>query len=210
MKIIGFKNASILKANISFEENQVKVVLEKGTNQSLMEVLSSIQNLSFEEKVNYLQTEGYDIDENYENFFIKLIEYIDDKNILKTINEEDFEFEEEDIKFAKKYRGANVHLIDNIKYFQNKELSTDVISMINSICNKSLTDEYSNQVINQMTDTVVYVGQNKKYEGCIGMIVETRNDVASKLVEFPGKYNDNGTVCAYWVEPKNLIFINKV
>lgn len=210
MKIVGFKNASILKANIFFEENEVKVVLEKGTNQSLMEFLSSIQNLSFEEKINYIRTEGYNVDENNENAIIKLIEYINDKNILKNINKDDFEFEQENIKFAKKYRGSNIPLIDNIKYFEGKELTRDIISMINDICDKKLDDEYSNEIIGQMTNTVIYMGQNEKYKGCIGMIVETRNDVASKLVEFPGKYNENGTVCAYWVEPRNLIFLNEV
>lgn len=207
MLVVGFRNGSILRANISVEGNRINVNLEKGLNANLQEYFEKIQSLSWSDKINLLKEHNIDFSE--ENLNQKIAEYIS-KDLFDDVNIDDFTFTEESILNAKKYKGSKMSIIDNLNYFLDKELPTQVIELLDGIIKENITEEYSEEVINQMNNVVMYVGPNEKYKGCIGMIGQRRNDSASELVEFPGKFNENGTLCMYWVEPSNLIYLRNI
>ena len=207
MLVVGFRNSSILRANVIIEGNKIDVTLENGCNEQLQNYFTNIQQLSWSEKVNMLIENNISFSE--ENLNQKVAEYIS-KDLFDSINIDDFVFTEESLANAKKYKGNKMPIIDNLNYFVNKELPTQVVEMLDNIIKENLTEEYSNEVINQMNNVVMYVGPNEKYKGCIGMIGQRRNDSASELVEFPGKFNPSGTLCMYWVDPANLIYLRNI
>lgn len=207
MVVVGFRNGSILRANISIEENRINVNLEKGFSENLQEYFEKIQRLSWSDKINLLVENNISFSE--ENLNEKIAEYAS-KDLFESINIDDFTFTEESLANAKKYKGSKMGIIDNLNYFSNKELPTQVIELLDRIIKENITEEYSEEVINQMNNVVMYVGPNEKYKGCIGMIGQRRNDSASELVEFPCKFNENGTLCMYWVEPSNLIYLRNI
>ena len=207
MLVVGFRNGSVLRANISIEENKVCVNLEKGLNQTLQEYFDRVQNLSWSDKIDLLKENNITFTE--ENLNEKIAEYIS-KDLFDEVNVDDFVFTEESLSNSKKYKGSNINVIDNLNYFVDKELPLQVVELLDRIVKENITEEYGNEIINQMNDVVMYIGPNKKYKGCIGMIGQKRNDSASELVEFPEKFNDNGTLCMYWVEPSNLIHLRNI
>ena len=94
MLVVGFRNGSILRANISIEENKINVNLEKGLNANLQEYFEKIQSLSWSDKINLLKEHNIDFSEEYLNQ--KIAEYIS-KDLFDDVNIDDFTFTEESI-----------------------------------------------------------------------------------------------------------------
>lgn len=68
---------------------------------------------------------------------------------------------------------------------------------------KSIYTQYA-EPIREFEEYVIYIGDNEKYKGLVGKIIQHRDDVAPNLVEFINAKGE-GTVVKYWSKESNLV-----
>lgn len=204
--IVGIQGNSILECTIELEANHIKIFLRKGTIKKIEDFIKNFNSIEWEEKTNSILKED-DVDE--ETIRLKIKDYVEKETDLSSITTDDFVFDDESIDNVKNYNGEHINVIDNMKYFTNRILPTQVIDMLNDFNNNiediSNKDVAITSMLSGMSDFVLYMGPNQKYRGCIGKHVKTRDDEASLLIEFPNKYRDSGKIARFWSKPSNLV-----
>lgn len=56
--------------------------------------------------------------------------------------------------------------------------------------------------VKEAEELVIYIGENTKYRGCVGKVIDYRDDVAPNLIEFN---NINGKTIKYWSKEENIV-----
>lgn len=204
--IVGIQDNSILDFELNIETNHVKMYFKKGTLKEIENFINSFNAKLWEDKFNEILDEDI-TDENIVRN--KVCEYVLKHTDLSKYTLDDFIFEEENIDNIRKYNGPSIDVVDNMKYFLNVKLPTQVIDMLKEF---SSNIEYIEKdgvslesFLSGISEYVLYMGPNEKYRGCIGKIVDTREDPAPLLVEFPNKFRDSGRIARFWSKPSNLV-----
>lgn len=204
--IVGINNNSILDFKVEIETNHIKLYLQKGNLNKIEEFIKVFNVVSWEDKVKDI-LDNEDTDENVVRNKIK--EFIEKETDLNLFSFDDFVFEDENFNNIRNYKGNSIDVVDNIRYFTNKVLPTQVIDMISDFAENiegiSIKDAPLNSFLTGISEFVLYMGPNEKYRGCVGRIVRTRDKASSLLVEFPNKFRESGNIARFWSKPENII-----
>lgn len=204
--IVGIKENTVLDFNLVIESNHIRLELKKGTLNKIEDFIKDFNQIEwttkFEDIINLTEIEEDEIRQ-------KIKEYALEKTDLKQFTFDDFQFEDEHYNNVRLYTGKSIDIIDNIRFFPNNILPIEVIEMIKTFNdNIEYLDVENNPIesfVSGLNDYVIYMGPNEKYRGCIGKVVNERDNVASLLVEFPNKFRESGRIARFWSKPANLV-----
>lgn len=88
---------------------------------------------------------------------------------------------------TKEFIGGYVETIDEVNFTESQL--------------KSIYTQFA-EPVKEVEEYVMYIGENDKYKGCVGRIVDVREDKAPHLVEFR---NVQGKTCRYWSKEENIV-----
>ena len=212
-KIVGIYGKSLLKVSLEIQTNHIKMSLHKLIPSSLDDFITTFNTIDLKQKIKIVT--GENIEELYLNidegtvrdFFV---EYI--KQSYKDFQEKK-EWKETSELYANidKYKGKSIPLTKWIGGFANEILDESIMEFIPSIVAKLKSIEERFDIVNNenLGDFVLYMGDFKKYRGCIGKIEKRREDNdAPTLVTFLGKGKREDIQGKLWCSDDNLLSLN--
>lgn len=173
----------------------------KKFNQIIWEVKNErifprIDELEGEDKKEYIR-------EAIENCFINEINEIDlpysevygVDNLQRIFRSEDF-IKLKQIEFfngmpipdkTKEFIGSYIETVENVEFTESQL--------------KNIYTQFA-EPVKEVEEFVIYIGENSKYKGCVGKIIDHREDVAPNLIQFD---NINGKTFKYWSKEDNIV-----
>lgn len=173
----------------------------KKFNQIIWEVKNErifprIDELEGEDKKEYIR-------EAIENCFINEINEIDlpysevygVDNLQRIFRSEDF-IKLKQIEFfngmpipdkTKEFIGNYIETVENVEFTETQL--------------KNIYTQFA-EPVKEVEEFVIYIGENSKYKGCVGKIIDHREDVAPNLIQFD---NINGKTFKYWSKEDNIV-----
>lgn len=159
-------------------------------------VFPRIDELEGEDREDYIR-------EAIENCFINEINEIDlpylevygVDNLQRNFRSEDF------TKLRQIECFDRMPIPDKTKEFLNSYIETVESVQFTESQLKNIYTQFS-EPVQEVEEYVIYVGENSKYKGCVGKIIDNREDVAPNLIQFD---NINGKTFKYWSKEDNLV-----
>lgn len=159
-------------------------------------VFPNIDDYEGEEKREYIK-------DAIEDCFKKEIDNIDlPYDEIYTVQNLERQFRSEDFIKLKQLEFFNqMPIPEKTKDFINGYLETVEEAEITNSQLKTIYTQFS-EPVKEVQELVIYIGENSKYKGCVGTIIDHREDVAPNLIQFS---NVNGKTIKYWSKEENLI-----
>lgn len=159
-------------------------------------VFPDIDNYEGEEKKEYIR-------ECMEKCFKDEIDNVDlPYNEIYGVNNLERQFKSEDFIKLKQVEFFNAMPIpEKTKDFLNNYIDTIEEIEFSDSQLKNIYTQFS-EPVKEVDEYVIYIGENSKYKGCVGKIIDNRDDVAPNLIEFN---NINGKTIKYWSKEDNLV-----
>ena len=215
--VVGKKENEFLKIEIEVQKNHFKMNLINLSPISIDEVLEDFNSIEWLEKTSSLLEDkiqreyksDYDID-NIDVVDIvvshtrSLFEILKQRNRLTNAYEIESNIDE--------YEGDSIPLVKWLYSFSNRILDYSIMEFVPQIIQKIKEVNIENTKIDLKEDLeekyFLYIGNKKKYKGCIGKLVTTlEGSDAKTLIEFPGKREGKSTG-RMWCSPDNLVLID--
>ena len=215
--VVGKKENEFLKVEIEVQKNHFKMNLVNLSPISLNEVLEDFNSIEWLEKTSSLLKDkirkecesGYiipdiDVVDVVVNHVKSLFEILKKRNRLTNTYEIESNIDE--------YEGESIPLVKWLYSFSNRILDYSIMEFVPQIIQKIKEVDIVNTKIELKEDLkekyFLYIGEKKKYKGCVGKLVNTReNSDANNLIEFPGKNNGKSTG-RMWCSSENLVLID--
>lgn len=214
-KVVGIDDNTLLKVSLEIQTNHIKMKVFKIEPYTIEDFVTKINKIDFFDKLSVLRKK-YSLEFSYTEDELRYLylDYIKDEYIAFK-EESDLKESQELFSNLDKYEGKSMPIVKWLATFSNEildksimEFAPSIVSKIEPLDSESIKrinslDSYDN--INQF---VVYMGNMKKYRGCIGCIEKTRdNEEASSLVCFHGKGKDKKSQGKLWCSNDNLLVI---
>lgn len=215
--VVGKKENEFLKIEIEVQKNHFKMNLINLSPISIDEALEDFNSIEWLEKTSSLLEDkiqreyksDYDID-NIDVVDIvvshtrSLFEILKQRNRLTNAYEIESNIDE--------YEGDSIPLVKWLYSFSNRILDYSIMEFVPQIIQKIKEVNIENTKIDLKEDLeekyFLYIGNKKKYKGCIGKLVTTlEGSDAKTLIEFPGKREGKSTG-RMWCSPDNLVLID--
>lgn len=159
-------------------------------------IFPKIDEFQGEDRKNYIR-------EAIENCFINEINEIDlpysevygVDNLQRNFRSEDF------IKLKQIEFFNGMPIPDKTKEFISSYIETVEGVEFTESQLKNIYTQFA-EPIKEVEEFVIYIGENSKYKGCVGKIIDHREDVAPNLIQFD---NINGKTFKYWSKEDNIV-----
>lgn len=215
--VVGKKENEFLKIEIEVQKNHFKMNLINLSPISIDEVLEDFNSIEWLEKTSSLLEDKiqkeYESDYDMDNIDVvnivishtrSLFEILKQRNRLTNAYEIESNIDE--------YEGDSIPLVKWLYSFSNRILDYSIMEFVPQIIQKIKEVNIENTKIDLKEDLeekyFLYIGNKKKYKGCIGKLVTTLEGSDDKtLIEFPGKREGKSTG-RMWCSPDNLVLID--
>lgn len=215
--VVGKKENEFLKIEIEVQKNHFKMNLINLSPISIDEVLEDFNSIEWLEKTSSLLEDKiqkeYESDYDMDNIDVvnivishtrSLFEILKQRNRLTNAYEIESNIDE--------YEGDSIPLVKWLYSFSNRILDYSIMEFVPQIIQKIKEVNIENTKIDLKEDLeekyFLYIGNKKKYKGCIGKLVTTlEGSDAKTLIEFPGKREGKSTG-RMWCSPDNLVLID--
>lgn len=213
--VVGKRGNEFLKIEIEVQKNHFKMNLINLSPISIDEVLEDFNSIGWLEKISSLLKNKVqkkcenDYDDTSDIDIVvshikSLFEILKKRNRLTNAYEVGNDIDE--------YEGESIPLVKWLYSFSNRILDSSIMEFVPQIIKKIKEVDIENITIDLTEDLkekyFLYIGNKKKYKGCVGKLVDTReHSDANSLIEFPGK-RDGKTTGRMWCSLENLVLID--
>lgn len=213
--VVGKRGNEFLKIEIEVQKNHFKMNLINLSPISIDEALEDFNSIEWLEKTSSLLKDK--TQKEYKNDYddISDIDIVvsHTKSLFKILKKRNrltnaYEIESN----IDEYEGESIPLVKWLYSFSNRILDYSIMEFVPQIIKKIKEVDIENITIDLTEDLkekyFLYIGSKKKYKGCVGKLVSTReNSDANSLIEFPGK-RDGKTTGRMWCSLENLVLID--
>lgn len=213
--VVGKRGNEFLKIEIEVQKNHFKMNLINLSPISIDEALEDFNSIEWLEKTSSLLKDK--TQKEYKNDYddISDIDIVvsHTKSLFKILKKRNrltnaYEIESN----IDEYEGESIPLVKWLYSFSNRILDYSIMEFVPQIIKKIKEVDIENITIDLTEDLkekyFLYIGSKKKYKGCVGKLVSTReNSDANNLIEFPGRKEGKSTG-RMWCSSENLVLID--
>lgn len=219
-KIVAYRNykgISLVKVATELEDKLKMKILASGDGivDTTLDAFFKFNLVAWEAKVSRVFPEINNVSEENKHSYLKESLERHFGEIIKS--EKDIEYREVDIDSVdiSKYEGESAKVIEQLSFFNEMPVPAKTIDFIQGYVNKiqdvelnksmlrKIYTKYS-EPISELEEYVMYIGNNIDRMGCIGKIIDTRDDIAPYKVELFVR-NSKGSLVKCWFKEKNLV-----